>query len=161
MTMKRLIFASSCAFAVAMSLMGCGRPFQVYTPPGFIELENQAPTYAYRATTPEGVVVGIQVVDLEGDNSGNLDFWTRALTLQMRDVSGYALLATEDVKSRDGTPGKELRFGHDENSKPFVYRLTVYVKDKHLFLFESGGAKSNFERYEKSVDWIGQNLRLK
>jgi len=156
--MKHLLIACVCTVLFAV---GCGKPFQVYTPPGFIELENQAPTYEYRATTPEGVVVGIQVVDLEGDNSGNLDFWTRALTLQMRDVSGYALLETVDVKSRDGTPGKQLRFGHDEDSKPFVYRLTVYVKDKRLFLFESGGTKGNFERYEKSVDWIGQNLRLK
>ena len=158
--MKRLLL-SLCALAFVTSLAGCGRPFQVYTPPGFIELENQAPTYSYRATTPEGVVVGIQVIDLEGDNSGNLEFWTRALTLQMRDVSGYALLETRDVKSRDGTPGKQLRFGHDEDSKPFAYRLSVYVKDKHLFLFESGGAKGNFDRYEKNVEWIGDNLRFK
>jgi predicted small lipoprotein YifL len=158
--MKRLLL-TLCALAVATSLAGCGKPFQVYTPPGFIELQDQAPTYAYRATTPEGVVVGIQVIDLEGDNSGNLEFWTRALTLQMRDVSGYALLETRDVKSRDGTPGKQLRFGHDEDSKPFMYRLSVYLKEKHLFLFESGGAKGNFDRYEKNVEWIGDNLRFK
>lgn len=159
--MKRLLFPSIFALAFATSLAGCSKPFQVYTPPGFIELQDQAPTYAYRATTPEGVVVGIQVIDLEGDNSGNLEFWTRALTLQMRDVSGYALLETRDVKSRDGTPGKQLRFGHDEDSKPFMYRLSVYLKDKHLFLFESGGAKGNFDRYEKNVEWIGDNLRFK
>lgn len=161
--MKRLLRAGICALVFATPLVGvgCAKPFEVYTPPGFIELENQAPSYEYRATTPEGVVVGLQVIDLEGDNSGNLEFWTRALTLQTRDVSGYALLETRDVKSRDGTPGKELRFGHDEDSKPFLYRLTVYLKDKHLFLFESGGSKATFERYEKSVDWIGQTLRLK
>ncbi len=151
-----LLVCASVAFGA-----GCGKPFDVKTAPGFVELEHQAPTYQYRATAPEGVVVGLQVIDLEGDNSGDLAFWTRATTLQVRDVQGYALVETRDVKSRDGTPGKELRFGHDEDGKPYTYRLTLYVKEKRLFLFESGGSQANFEKYEKSVQWTADSLVLK
>lgn len=158
--MKHTLFCFG-ILIVALFAAGCGKPFDVKTAPGFIELEHQAPTYQFRATAPEGVVVGLQVVDLEGDNGGDLAFWTRAITLQVRDVQGYALLETRDVKSRDGTPGKELRFGHDEDSKPFVYRLTVYVKDKHLFMLEAGGTRANFEKYEKSVQWMSDTLLLK
>ena len=147
-------------FSLGLAL-ACGRPFDVKTSPGFVELEHQAPTYQYRATSPEGVVVGVRVIDLEGDNAGDLAFWTRALMLQLRDVRGYALVESKDVKSRDGTTGKELRFGHDEDGKAFVSRLELFVKDKRLFLFEAGGAQAQFDRYEKSVTWMQDTLLLK
>ncbi|CAN5688828.1 hypothetical protein BH09MYX1_BH09MYX1_32410 [soil metagenome] len=159
--MKKLLLPILLALGLAVFAMGCGKPFDVKTAPGFIELEHQEPTYQYRATTPEGVVVGVQVIELEGDNAGDLAFWTRAITLQVRDVQGYALVETRDVKSRDGTPGKELRFGHDEDNKPFVYRLTVYVKQKRLFMVEAGGTLPNFDKYEKSVQWMSDTLLLK
>src|SRR5690606_32905011 len=39
------------ALVLLSSAAACGRPFDVKTAPGFVELENQT-TYAYRATTP-------------------------------------------------------------------------------------------------------------
>ena len=39
-------------------MVACGRPFDVKTAPGFVELENQEPQYDFRAMAPEGVVVG-------------------------------------------------------------------------------------------------------
>jgi hypothetical protein len=156
--MKKALLLLSFA---ALLLGACAKPYDVKTAPGFIELQNQGPTYAWRATAPEGVVTGLQVIDLEGDNPGDLGFWTRAITLQVRDVNGYALVGTRDVKSHDGTPGTELRFGHDEGSKPFVYRLTLFVKGKHLFMLEAGGSQASFDRYEKSVQWMADSLVLK
>ncbi len=147
--------------AVAALLCACGRPFDIKTAPGFVELQNQEPNYAYRATTPEGVVVAVQVEDLEGDAPGDLAFWTRACTLQLRDVDGYALLETRDVKSADGVPGKQLRFGSDQGNKPFAYWLTLYIVDKRLFLVESGGAKPAVERYAQSLEWMNQSVRVR
>ena len=43
----------------------------------------------------------------------------------MRDVSGYALLDTKDATALDGTKGKALTFGHDEDGKPYLYLLTL------------------------------------
>ena len=45
----------ACALAAALAFVpACGRPFNVQTAPGFIELEGQhVEGYDYRATSPE------------------------------------------------------------------------------------------------------------
>jgi hypothetical protein len=155
--MKRFL-APLVALTAAVLLAGCGRPFDVKTAPGLVELEDQEPDYAYRAMTPEGVVMGVRVVDTNG--RGDLEFWTRATSLRMRELDGYALLATADVKSRDGTPGHELRFGHDESHKPYIYMLRVFVAKKRLFLVETGGPQAEVERYKGALDWMQATLKL-
>ncbi len=154
--MKKLAFALLLAFAAC-------RPFDIKTAPGFLELKEDSASYAYRATTPEGVVVGVRVVDVEGEGSDDLSFWTRALTLQMRDVSGYALLETHDVQSLDGVKGKQLRFGHDESGKAYVYWLTFFTVPggKKLVIVEAGGAKDKFDAAAPSVQWMIQSVRVK
>ena len=148
----------SLLLAAVLALAGCGRPFDVATAPGFVELENQT-THAYRATTPEGVVVGVRVVDDE--ERGDLAFWTQAVTLQLRDVSGYALLSSDEVLSRDGTKGRRLVFGHDEDSKPYVYWVTLYLAQGRLFIVEAGGAKDLFERARGNVEWTMKSVRVR
>ncbi len=139
-------------------LGACGRPFDVKTAPGFVALENQA-QHAYRATTPEGVVVGVRVVDDE--DRGDLGFWTQALVLQLRDVSGYALLDSKDTTSADGTKGKLLQFGHDEDGKPYAYWVAVFLAQGRLFVVEAGGAKEAFERARPSVDWMMKSVKVR
>lgn len=143
-------------------LVGCGKPFDVKTAPGFVPLENQTTTttqYEYRATSPEGVVMAIRVVDDE--KRGDLAFWTQALTLQLRDVSGYALLDSKDVTSRDGTKGKLLKFGHDEGDRPYAYWVTIFLAQDRLFIVEAGGAKEAFERAKPNVEWMLQSVRVR
>ncbi len=153
----RALFAALLLGAVTL-VAGCGKPFDVKTAPGFVPLENQA-SYDYRATTPEGVVVAVRVIDDE--KRGDLAFWTQALTLQLRDVSGYALLDVSDVASRDGTQGKLLKFGHDEDDKPYAYWVTIYAAQDRLFLVEAGGAKEVFERARPNVEWMLKSVRVK
>ena len=147
------------AAALSLELLACGRPFDVKTSTGFVELENQSNHgYGYRATTPEGVIVGVRVV--ENEKRGDLAFWQQTLTLQLRDVAGYALLGVDDVASRDGTKGKRMRFGRDEDAKPYLYQVTVYSAQGRLFLVESGGKKENMERTAASVEWIERSVRV-
>jgi len=153
---------SHLALAVVLtgSLFACGRPFKVATAPGFVELDGQAPDgYAYRATSPEGVVVAVRV--MEDEDRADLGFWTKSIVLQMRDVSGYALVRTSDVTSRDGTPGKRLELAHDEDGKPFVYWVTVYLAQGKLFVVEAGAPKDLFERSQASVEWTMKSLKVK
>lgn len=152
------LLAAAVLVLSAASLGGCGRPFKVETAPGFIELAGQN-DFAYRATTPEGVVVGIRVI--EDEERADIDFWAKAVTLQMRDVSGYALLSTKDVQSRDGTKGKELRFGHDEDKKPYEYVVHLYAAQNRLFVVEAGGAKEQMDRAKASVDWTMKSVKVK
>jgi hypothetical protein len=152
------VWSSLFALAGALGLAACGRPFDVKTAPGLIELDNQEPQYQYRAMAPEGVVIGVRVIDTAG--RGNLEFWTRATTLRMRELNGYALIGEGEVKSRDGTAGHELRFGHDESGKPYLYTLRLYVAKKRLFLVEAGGPQLEMNRYKAALDWMESSLRL-
>jgi hypothetical protein len=156
--MKRVFLAALLA-AVAASSAGCGRPFHIKTAPGFVELENQEPQYSYRAVAPEGVVMGVRVVEI-GEH-GDLAFWERAVTLRMRQLDGYALLGASDATALDGTKGRELDFGHDESGKPFAYRVRLFIAQDRLFIAEAGGSKENMDRYKQSVDWMLTSLEVK
>lgn len=148
------------AAGALLVLSACGKPFKIETAPGFVPLEKQSDySYEYRATTPEGVVIAVRVIDDE--DRGDLDFWTQALTLQLRDVSGYALLETTDTKSRDGTKGKILKLGHDEDNKPFTYWVGVFLAQGRLFIVEAGGQKDAFERAKPNVEWTLATLKVK
>lgn len=144
-----------------LALSACGRPFKVQTAPGFVELEGQdAWAYQYRATTPEGVVVAVKSIDVPPEK-GDLEFWAKAVTLQLRDAQGYALLGAKDVASLDGTAGRQLRFARDEDGKPFDYRVTLYLAQGRLFLVEAGGAHAEFERFERSVAWSESSVKVR
>jgi hypothetical protein len=147
--------------AVALLSLGsaaCGRPYDVAAAPGFVKLENAQPPYDWRAVAPDGVAVALRVVPL--DDGADLAFWTHAVTLRMREMDGYALVSSSDVRSRDGTAGKELVFGHDESGKPFLYRVRLFLAGKRLYVVEAGGAKDQMDRYAPSVDWMLASVRM-
>jgi hypothetical protein len=139
---------------------GCGRPFKVQTAPGFLELEGQKDDgYDYRATTAEGVVVAVRVVDDEA--RADTDFWTRTLTLKLRNEMGYALLSESEVVSADGTKGKTLKFGHDESGKPYDYSVSIFLAQGRLFLLESGAPRALMERAQASVTWMTKSFKVR
>ncbi len=143
---------------LALALTGCGRPFKIKTSPGFVELENQG-DYAYRSTTPEGVVLAVRVVDDE--ERGDLDFWAKAITLQLRDVSGYASLESREIASADGTKGRLLRFGHDEDNKPFEYWVAFFLAQSRIFILESGASKTEMDRARPALEAMLKSLRVR
>jgi len=155
------------SFAVRLALVAstllpcaaCGRPFDVRTPPGFVELDDQGSDYAYRATTADGVVVGVRAIDASGRD--DLGFWEQAVALEMRDASGYALVGKKDLRSVDGTPGRELDFGRDQNGKPYAYRVALFTAQSRLFLLEAGGAKDAVSRLEPQIDYQVATFRAR
>jgi hypothetical protein len=146
------------AALLALGAAGCGRGYDVAAAPGFVKLENQQAPYDWRAVAPDGVAVAMRVVSLE--DRADLAFWVHAVTLRMRDNAGYALVGQRTVKSRDGTAGTELVFGHDESGKPFVYRVRLFLGEKRLYVVEAGGTKEQMDRYAASVDWMLASVRL-
>jgi hypothetical protein len=155
MTILRLLALTPALLLVA----ACGRPFDVRTPPGFIELDHQGPDYAYRATTADGVVVAVRAIDAAGRE--DLGFWEQAVALELRDASGYALLRKKDVRSEDGTMGRELDFGRDQNGKPYAYRVALFTAQSRVFLLEAGGAKDSVARLEPQLEWQVATFRAK
>ncbi|HEY1693883.1 MAG TPA: hypothetical protein VGG39_17065 [Polyangiaceae bacterium] len=152
--------ASALVVAAALSLgaVACGRSYAVAAAPGFVAIDKEQGPYQWRAVAPDGVAVAVRVVPL--DDRADLPFWTHAVTLRMRESEGYALVGQRDVRSRDGTPGTELVFGHDESGKPFVYRVRLFLGKKNLYVVEAGGTKDQMARYEASVDWMLGSMKL-
>jgi hypothetical protein len=146
---RRTLYASAVTLAMA-ALLGCGRPFVAATPKGFVDLGDRYGRDEYRATTAEGLVIGIRAY--KNDPEGDLSFWSRVAEKRLRE-SGYALLGKSDVKGRDGLPGLQMRFGHDEGKDAHLYYLTVFVDDDHVFLHEVGGTKEQVERHHPQIDW--------
>ncbi|XXX78825.1 serine/threonine protein kinase [Sorangium sp. So ce134] len=152
----RHVFVLIASLAGAAAPLGCGRPFAPATPPGFVDLGDRYGDDEYRATTAEGLVLGIRA--FENDPEGDLAFWSRVVEKRLREGGGYALLGKADVKSRNGVPGVQLRFGHDEGKEAHLYYLTVFVDDDHVFLHEAGGKKELVERHQQQIDWSVRNF---
>ncbi|MGK4007093.1 serine/threonine protein kinase [Sorangium sp. So ce1036] len=155
-SLRHAAFVLLASLTGAAALLGCGRPFTPATPPGFVDLGDRYGENEYRATTAEGLVLAIRA--FENDPEGDLAFWSRVVEKRLREGGGYALLGKSDVKSRNGLPGVQLRFGHDEGKEAHLYYLTVFVDDDHVFLHEAGGKKDLVERHQQQIDWSIRNF---
>ncbi|MBI2897263.1 MAG: serine/threonine protein kinase [Deltaproteobacteria bacterium] len=148
------------ALALLSLFAGCGRPFDVRTPRRFVELEEEHSGYDYRATSADGVVLGVRAIDIDPDKGeADVAFWAEAVGQRMRRIGGYALLEQVDVRGAGGRAGKQLRFGRDEGERPYRYWVTLFVDDDYLVLIEAGGAQEQFTRAERDVDRLIQSLR--
>jgi hypothetical protein len=150
--------AALAAVTLALGAVACGKTYSVATAPGFVKNDQGYAPYDWRAVAPDGVAVALRVIP--SDDGADLAFWTHAVSLRMREADGYALVNTQAVRSRDGTEGKELSFGHDEAGKPFVYRVRLFLAGKRLYVVEAGGTKEQMERYGASIDWMMASVRV-
>jgi hypothetical protein len=148
--MRRAIWVGF--LSVALSTAACAKPFDVKTAPGFVEVKEDNPAYDYRAVAPDGVAVAVRSVKI--DEKTDLAFWESAVMLRTRELDGYAKLGATDVKSLDGTPGREIVFGHDEQGKPYLYRVRIFVHGTKLVMAEAGGSVENMDRWRSGVDWM-------
>ena len=139
-----------CAAALAALTAGCGHAFELETPRNFVFLDEDSEMYAERTTSANGIVIAVREID--NDNEGNLDFWTEAIRNHVRVGKGYALLSEAEVRAASGERGKQMRFGHDENRHPYLYWITLFVTDDHVFLIEAGGRRDNFERAQPQIE---------
>jgi hypothetical protein len=141
-----------------LSAVACGPSFEMGTPPGFVEIENDWDAYDYRATSADGLVMAVR--ELEHDPEGEPEFWLTAIKNRMRERAGYALLEEKPVQSADGVKGTQLRFGHDsEAGKPHLYYLTVFVTPDSIYLLEAGGTKELMTAGQAKVDAAVREFR--
>ena len=157
--MRALVLPALAALALALSGAGC-KPVVAHPAAGFVELADD-PNYDFRAVAPEGVAVAARVVKLTDRDPMNVDFWERSVGLRMRELDGYALLGTTDVVGADGATGREMTFGHDEDGKPYVYRVRVFVVGKKLLVVEAGGSREQMERMAAAVGSMLGQVRVR
>ena len=151
--------ALCCGLALSI---GCGQGFGITTPKGFAnlsEVERQYP-YDYRATSAEGVVLAVRRMPRE-PRDAEPSFWMEAVENELRLRGGYALLDKREVTAKNGTRGLRLRFGHDQDGKPYVYEVTLYVGAEHLVLVETGGRKDAYDRHEAALAASVAGLELR
>lgn len=153
MMMSRVI-----GLLVALMAAGCGSSFFLPAPPGFVELEDQEPAYDYRATSADGVVIGVREIDHEP--KGDMSFWQQAVQNRLRTMAGYALLDTREVVTQSGLKGKQLRFGYDSDGRPMRYDVTLFVTDDHIYVVEFGGPQDEMNKQSRYLDWVLDNFRL-
>jgi hypothetical protein len=137
---------------------GCGRAYDIATPAGFVDLEDRYDDGddEYRATTADGVVIGVRAYDNEP--FAERAFLVRAIENQLRLGRGYALLETKEVSAKNGMKGTQLRFGHDQPNGPHLYILSVFADEDHVFLHEAAGKKELVEKAEQSIAWSVREL---
>lgn len=157
--MKTKFRTWSMAWLVTLSAIGCGAGIELKKPDSFVELEDDSSDrYDVRMTSAHGVVLAARRV--ENESHGTLDFWTDAVSNRMRMNGGYALTETKDVRAATGQAGKQLRFGHDQNGRPYSYWLTLFVTDDHVYIVEAGGEGEEFERAQPSLESAIGQVRL-
>jgi len=155
--MRTIFFALS--FGVV--LVGCGAGFTVDAPRDFVSLDDRATHsrgYALRATSADGVVMGVRT--LENDRHGSSDFWVEAIRNRLRRDRGYALTSEADVVAASGQTGHQMRFGHDDGGRPFVYWVTVFVTNDRIFVVEAGGRRDRFEPATGQVESAVSSFRI-
>jgi len=142
-TLGTLLFCS----AALLAAPGCGPGFGVKTPDGFVELDDQE-EYAYRATSAEGVVLGVRAEP--NRPKGNLGFWTNALDLKLRRI-GYEAVDAKEVKTKSGATGKQIRYKRMIYDRPHTYWMTVFVTDADVFVVEVGGDAREFDKSKDAI----------
>lgn len=135
------------------TFFGCAPSFAFELPERFVVLEDagdEATGYAQRATTPDGVVVGLRALDHRVD--GTLAFWSEAIVRQLRDHRGYAVLAEEDIHAASGEAGRLVRLGRDLDGHAYRYTIAVFVTDDHLWVADAGGREEAYLALEPDVE---------
>jgi len=146
-----LSFASACGPSVGLTL-----------PERFVTLTDDADVdrgrYEVRATTPDGVVVG--VMSLEHKVDGSLAFWTEAITRRVRDQQGYALVSEADMTAGAGEAGHIMRFARDLDGHAYRYSIALFVTPDRIYVVEAGGRSAAYAELEEGIEGAIDQMRL-
>lgn len=140
--------------ALLLTLNAC-TPFAIQTPPEMVEVTSQYDkTFDYRATTMEGAVIGVRVLDHPAGKdvtSPGQNFWVEAIKRNLRLHKGYALLDESPIKSANGQDGTLLKFGIDQRSESYTYWIAIFRTDKNLHLLDAGGRSDHFTQATPAI----------
>jgi len=143
--MNRIAATTLIAIAFSVVAAACDA---ITPPPGFARLDSND-DYSWRATSAEGVVLGVRKEN--NDPKGNLDFWASAVRYEL-ERKGYERIDTDPIRSLDGVDGRRLRYRTTRGGRPFVMWATVFVTDSRVVIVEAGGDEAHFTSVQKAVD---------
>jgi hypothetical protein len=136
-------------FVLSILAAACGPASGLSAPDGFARLGGDH--FDDRIGSASGVVVATRVV--ANDPKANLDFWTQAIDLRLRQRGYVATEAAKDVKNAAGLPGRSLHYTFNDGTRENRYFLDVYATDRRILLVEATGATADFDaRLPKVVE---------
>ncbi len=149
--------------ALVLSLASaCGPTVSISLPERFVTLTDSSEVdhgrYELRATTPDGVVVG--VTSLEHHVDGSLVFWSEAVTRRIRDQQGYALVSEGDISAGTGEAGHLMRFARDLDGHSYKYSIALFVTPDRIYIVEAGGRTTAYDELEEGIEEAIAGMRL-
>ena len=128
--------------AVLLSLTAC-HTAHLETPDGFAELDGNK--YDYRATSSQGVVVGVK--RHPNEPRGSLAFWSGVVSRKLED-QGYTRNSGKPraVKTALGAEGRQFRYSFQSGGRPHKYWVTLFVTREQVFVVEAGGDEAFFDQ---------------
>ncbi len=125
---------------LSLAAAACGPTSRLAAPDGFAHVGG---TYDDRVASASGVVVGTRVVPNEP--KANLDFWTQAIDLRLRQRGYEPYEQPEDVKSVSGLPGRSLHYVYFDGQRKNRYFVDVYATSRRILLVEAAGDAADFD----------------
>jgi len=118
----------------------CAPASRLSAPDGFAHVGGE---FDDRVASATGVVVGTRAVP--NDPKANLDFWTQAIDLRLRQ-RGYELAEQpQDVKNDAGLPGRSLHYTFFDGTRKNRYFVDVYATSRRILLVEAAGDAADFD----------------
>lgn len=134
------------ALAALTLSAACSSP-RLQTPASFVELEDAVyGDLTYKAISSDGAVL---VVRLKEDQpTGNVDFWSEALTRELTGGRGYEALETVDVRTSLGWNGRLIHLRGTLGEQVYRYDIAVFVYDEdQVITVEAASPESQYEGY--------------
>ncbi|MCH9684816.1 MAG: hypothetical protein K0V04_25495 [Deltaproteobacteria bacterium] len=150
--MKRTIWMLTLA---AVALGGCSTA-RLQTPAGFAAHTDDK-TYEYRASDGAGVVIAVRRE--KNRPQGDLDFWSAALDVNLRQA-GYQATERGDVLSADGHTGRQLRYVVPTAGRELTFWVTLFVTQRQVVVVEAGGDSELFEPKAATVQGAIASLEV-
>jgi len=139
---------------VGLLLAGCAtvRPV-LEQPKGFAEYREET---AYRAVSPEGVVLRVRLVD--NQPAQTLEFWAEALKTQLAK-SGYSPMGEEVVETRSGK-GIILEWVAPVGQEDWIYLTGLCVTDRGIAVAEAAGEYGTYQERRLAIILSLRSLKL-
>ena len=129
-------------------LAGCGATMTA--PEDFVEVpREQRGAYDFRAISADGAVVAVRRID--NAKKGTLDFWTQAVSNELKVGKGYKLTESKDVRSSSGAPGRLLTLTSRQGGVDYIYMLALYVRPDAVIVAEAAGTTDAIEPKRSAI----------
>jgi hypothetical protein len=123
-----------------VSTVACGPVSKLSAPDGFAHVGGE---YDDRVASASGIAIGTRVV--ANEPKANLDFWTQAIDLRLRQKGYEPYEQPADVKSDTGLPGRSLHYVYFDGTRKNRYFVDIYATSRRILLVEAAGDATDFD----------------